>query len=574
MHRLSLWRSKSFSNSRLFVLILPLMLCCLCCSRGAKEQTGKGKDYIVIAIQGDVDSFNPLFAEDVTAGEINDLIFPGLVDSKFDTARGVLDYQPLLAKSWEYRNDNRDIVFHMRTDAKWSDGVSVTARDVQLSYELYGDTLVASVRQSSVEGLLKSKEGRLQIHEAVEVVNDSTVVFHYERPYAGQLFDAGLPIMPAHVYGKLPRQALRENPVNQNPIGSGPFLLKSWKPLQEIILESSPTSVLPCPARLARIIFRVIPDTHTRLAQLRSGEVDLVANVRVEDAIELQKSSQLRVIPTGERVYDALNWNNLDPKEYAETRGRVIRPHPLFGDASVRRALTLATNRKEIVQSYLRAFGCEAIGPVSPLFRWAYNDTLKPLPYDPVAAAALLAECGWRDTDGDGVLDKGGRRFSFVLKITAGDQLRSNIASIVQDELHALKIDVRVEQVERSVFWKDLMQKRYDAWISGFSVPLQMQLDEMWGSDLRQSPFNLVSFRNKRVDEILKGAKRIHKETEYASAWKEFQVILYDEQPCTFLYWLNGLVAINRRVHGTKIGVLGTLHHAWEWHVEPQLATK
>ena len=574
MHRLSLWRSKSFSDSRQLVIVILSLLCCLGCSKGGKEQTGEGKDYVVIAIQGDVDSFNPLFAEDVTAGEINDLIFPGLLDSRFDTTRGVLEYQPLLAKSWEYQNDNRDIVFHLRTDAKWSDGVSVTARDVQLSFELYGDTVVASVRQSSVEGLRRVRGGRPDVHQAVEIVNDSTVAFHFERPYPGQLFDAGLPVLPAHVYSKLPRQGLREDAANQTPIGSGPFLLKSWKPLQEIILESNPTSVLPKPGRLSKIIFRVIPEPHTRLAQLHSGEVDLVANVRVEDAIELEKNSQFRVIQTGERVYDALNWNNLDPEEYAKTRGRVVRPHPLFGDARVRRALTLATNREEIVQSYLRTFGRQALGPISPLFRWAYNDTLNPLRYDPPAAALLLAEAGWRDTNGDGVLDRGGRKFSFVLKITAGDQLRSTIATIVQNDLRALKIDVRIEQVERSVFWKDLMQKRYDAWIAGFSVPLQMQLDEMWGSDLRQSPFNLVSFRNKRVDEILKGAKRIQKETDYAAVWREFQMILHNEQPCTFLYWLNGLVVINRRVQGAEIGVLGTLHHAWEWHVEPRLATK
>jgi peptide/nickel transport system substrate-binding protein len=187
-------------------------------------------------------------------------------------------------------------------------------------------------------------------------------------------------------------------------------------------------------------------------------------------------------------------------------------------------------------------------------------------------AASLLEREGWRDRNGDGVLDKGTKKFSFVLKITAGDQLRSNIAAIVQNELRAMKIDVQIEQVERSVFWKDLMQKKYDAWIAGFSVPLQMQLDEMWGSDLKQSPFNLVSFQNRRVDEILKGAKLVQKETDHAAAWKEFQVILYDEQPCTFLYWMNGLVAVNKRIKGTDIGILGTLHHAWEWDVEAPMA--
>jgi peptide/nickel transport system substrate-binding protein len=556
------------SRPRFLTIILVLLFNFAGCAKKGDDQAGIASSYVVIAIPGDVDSFNPLFAEEVTAGEINDLIFPGLLDSRFDTARGLLEYSPLLARAWEYLEGNRDIVFHMRTDAKWSNGVAVLARDVQFSYELYGDTTVASVRQSFVDGLRKSKTGTIDVHEAVEVLDDSTVVFHFERAYPGQLFDAGLPILPAHVFEQVPKQTLRESPVNQKPIGSGPYMLKSWKPLQEIILESSPTSVLPKPGNVGQLIFRVIPDSRSRLAQLRSGDVDLVANVRLEDAVGLQQDNRLQIIPTGERIYDALNWNNLDPVEYERSGGKAIRPHPLFGDSKVRRALTLAINRQEIVRSYLRSFGREAIGPISPIFRWAYNDTLKPLPYDPLLAASLLESEGWRDRNGDGVLDKGARRFSFVLRITAGDQLRSNIAAIVQNGLRALKIDVQIEQVERSVFWKDLMQKKCDAWIAGFSVPLQMQLDEMWGSDLKQSPFNLVSFRNKRVDEILKGAKHVQRETDHAAAWKEFQVILHSEQPCTFLYWMNGLVAVNKRVQGIDIGALGTLHHAWEWYVE------
>jgi peptide/nickel transport system substrate-binding protein len=560
------------SGLRFLIIFLLLLFSFGSCSKKGEEHAGGARNYVVIAIPGDIDSFNPLFAEDVTAGEINDLIFPGLLDSRFDTARGLLEYSPLLAKAWEYRDGDRDIVFHLRTDARWSDGAPVAARDVQFSYELYGDTAVASVRQSSVEGLRRSKNGVLDIRQAVEVLDDSTVVFHFERPYPGQLFDAGLPILPAHVLEQIPREALRENPYNQKPIGSGPYMLKSWKPLQEIVLESSPTCVLPMPGRIDQLIFRVIPDSRSRLAQLRTGDVDLVANVRLEDAVELQKENRLQVIPTGERIYDALNWNNIDPLEYARSHGRIVRPHPLFGDPQVRRALTLAINRQEIVRSYLRSYGREAVGPISPIFRWAYNDTLKPLPYDPVLAASLLEKEGWRDTNGDGVLDKGAKKFSFVLKITAGDQLRSNIAATVQNELRAVKIEVQIEQVERSVFWKDLMQKKYDAWIAGFSVPLQMQLDEMWGSDLTQSPFNLVSFQNKRVDDILKGAKLVQKETDHAAAWKEFQVILSNEQPCTFLYWMNGLVAVNRRIKDTDIGILGTLHHAWEWDVETPMA--
>src|SRR5262249_46918403 len=230
------------------------------------------------------------------------------------------------------------------------------------------------------------------------------------------------------------------------------------------------------------------------------------------DATDLLKnSSTVDVMKLGERFYDALNWNNIDETEFAKSKGKHIIPHPLFGSARVRRALTMAINRKEIVDSYLEPYGREAIGPVSPLFRWAYNDSLQPLRFDPKGAAALLAEEGWKDSDGDGILDKRGTKFSFVLKIPSGNQIRATIAAIVQNQLRGLKIDVKIEQVERSVFWGDLAEKKFDACIAGFNVPLQMQLDLMWGSDLEKAPLNLVSFRNRRVDEILAGANRVTK---------------------------------------------------------------
>src|SRR5712692_1217338 len=126
-----------------FVLTAVTMLVCANCS-GTRERAARDVQQVVVAIEGDVDSFNPLFAEDVTSGEINDLLFPGLVSSRFNSADGAKEYGPLLASSWEYENGNKDIRFHLRTDASWSDGARITSRDVRLSYSLYGDTAVAS----------------------------------------------------------------------------------------------------------------------------------------------------------------------------------------------------------------------------------------------------------------------------------------------------------------------------------------------------------------------------------------------------------------------------------------------
>ncbi len=553
-----------------FRVIRFLTLACLLafCSCSRKEERSQQQKAVVVAIEGDVDTFNPLFAEDVTAGEINDLLFPGLTGSEFDVATGTLHYLPLLARSWEWSVDRRDITFHLVSGARWSDGTPISSADVKTSYELYGDPEVASVRQSAVSVMRKSPGGK-GVPDAAEAINDSTVVFHFERSYAGQLFDTGLPILPAHIFGKISRKELRSFPGNNTPLSSGPFSFDSWTPMQEIVLRSNNDSRVPAPAKISALVFRVIPDYGARLAQLQSGEVDIVTGIRPEDAVRIGRESEtVAIVSTAGRDYDFLGWNNIDPGAFGSSGGKTTTPHRLFGSAKVRKALTIAIDRKALVDAYLGIHGREAIGGVSPLFRWAYNDTIKPLKFDKNLASQLLSGEGWRDSDGDGIIDKNGVAFRFVLKIAAGNQMRSVIATAIQQQLRDVGVDASIEQVERGTFWQDLMARKYDAWIAGFSVPLQMQLDDLWGSDLEKYPFNLAGYRNARIDKILGSVRALENETDGAALWKEFQAIVHQDQPYTFLFWINNIVGVNKRIHGSSIGVLGTTHRAWEWYTQ------
>jgi peptide/nickel transport system substrate-binding protein len=444
----------------------------------------------------------------------------------------------------------------------------VTARDVQFSYELYGDPDVASVRQASVENLRRTG-GNLDIRRSVEVRDDSTVVFHFARAYPGELFDAGLPVLPAHALEKISRKSLRTDAFNRSPVTSGPFSLERWTPLQEIVLKPDSGSILPYPAKLSKLIFRVIPDYRSRISQLESGDVDLVGGLRPEDASRLaRETKEIEIVSTPGRDYDFLGWNNIETSPVGGPAPPVARPHRLFGSRAVRTALTMAVNREEIVRAYLGDYGRTAFGGVSPLFRWAYDDALAPLPFDPQAAGKLLDREGWKDTGGDGVRVRNNVRFAFVLKVPAGDQLRTVVAAAVQQQLRQVNIEMNIEQVERAAFWQDVTARKYDAFLAGFSVPLQMQLDDLWGSDLGKYPFNLTGFQNARVDSLLAAARDLRSETDGAPLWKEFQKIVHEQQPCTFLYWINSVVAVNRGVRGTHVGVLGTMHNAWEWHVE------
>lgn len=524
---------------------------------------------VVIGIGSDIDTFNPVFAQDVTAGEIGALIFPSLVKAMFDSGSGMLYYIPAFARNWEYVNNGRDIVFHLRTDAVWADSVRMTARDVQFSYEIYGHNEVGSVRRNVLDRLKKDDAGNLDIRRSIEIVNDSTVTFHFERPSPSQLHDAGLPLIPAHIFDTIPQKSIRTHAINRKPVGAGPFALSSWKPGEEISMVSNPLSVLPMPAKLDRLVFRVLPDHGSRFAQLKSGAIDIMTDLSPPEARELAASAlPVDVIVAPARRYQFVGWNNIDGTVYAASEGKNIQPHRLFGSIKTRTAMTMAINRQSIRRVLLEEYGSESIGPVSPMFRFAYNDSIQPLPFDPAAARALLAQDGWVDTDNDGVLEKGKTKFSFVLTIPAGSQFTLELAGIIQKQLRDVNIAAEIQQVEASVFWQKMMEKKFDAFIGGFEVSLRLKMTMFWGSNLRKNPFNLMSYRNRHVDRLLNEAESNGNEIDTAPLWKEFQAILAEDQPCTFLFWENNVIGVNKRIKGVNISILGTTSGAWEWSTE------
>ncbi len=536
---------------------------------GCSERTEPDRqDVVIIGIPGDADTFNPIFATGVTASQIIDLIYPSLVHSDFDLDDGTISYQPSLSKSWEHHNDNKSITFDLRTDAVWEDGTTITAQDVYTTYGLYGNPEVGSVRQDALENFLKNEAGTPDIEQSIEVVNDSTITFHFESAYTGQLFDVGLPILPAHIFETIPKEDLRTHSINRQPVGAGPFKLHSWTPQQSIILESNESSVLPQPAKLSRLIFQIIPDYQSRISQLESGEIDMMDDISVEDAERIEgRDSPVQITPMPERRYYFIGWNNIHTRAFAESEGQTIQPHPLFGNPDVRKALTLAINREEMTNAFFGDYARVAGGPIPPVFRWAYDETLEPHPYDPQRASELLENAGWQ-VDDTGVLHNENNRFSFTMMIPSGDHIRSMMASTIQQQLSEINIEMNIEQVEGAVFLQNLMQKSYDAWIVGFMFPLELQIENLWGSDFNTAHFNFVSFRNERVDEILARTRVLFDPEEAAPLWMEFQRIFHQEQPVTFLCWVSNIVGVHERVKGKTVDIHGLTHRAWEWYTE------
>ncbi|MGE5315484.1 MAG: ABC transporter substrate-binding protein [Acidobacteriota bacterium] len=548
-----------------YVLVVCSLLLLISC--GCSHKKNSSQAAIVVALSGDVDTFNPLYTTDAAAQEIVELMYPSLVRASIDTSSGAIAFSPSLARSYDYQNGGKDILFHLRSDARWSDSTRVTAHDVKFSFLLYGNPEAGSVHQEQTASLASSASGVSGIDRSIDIINDSTVLFHFAEHSPGQLFDAALPIMPAHVYESIPVSELRTHPANKTPLSAGPFVLASWKPMQEIVLRPNPLSVLPAPAEIGSLVFRIIPDMQTQLIQLKNKEVDMVMDVDAADVPQLKESGAVDILSVEGRRYHFIGWNNIDQNAYLRSKGTMIVPHPLFGSAKTRKALTLAVDRAGLLRALLSNYGTIANGPVAPFFRWAYDRSIRPVPYDPKQAMALLAEDGWKDADGDGILEKNGRKFSFELYTPAGSKFWAELAVIVQKQLKDVHVDARLAKAERSVYWQSLLEKKFDAWIAGFEVPMELRLEGFWGSDLQKSPFNIFSYRNPRVDQIVNSAYGMGSTPAAAQSWQEFQRIIDEDQPCTFLFWENRLIAVNRRIGHADINRLSVFGSAYRWSV-------
>jgi peptide/nickel transport system substrate-binding protein len=368
---------------------------------------------------------------------------------------------------------------------------------------------------------------------------------------------------------------LRTNPNNSAPLSACPFRVERWNRQQEVVLARNTKSTLPYPAFLDRAIFRVIPEYTTRITALKAGEIDFLERIQPDDALDMKKSHpEIRIEEMRGRYYDFVGWSNIDNDAFNKSGGKVVKPHPLFGSNKVRRALTMAINRQALLEALLGDYGTPAVTSFSPIFKWALNDTLKPLPYDAGRAMTLLKEEGWEDHNGDGILDKGGKKFAFTIYTNSGNARRIAAAEYIQSDLKKIGIDVKIEKEESNVFFENLNNRRHAAFVSGFGIASEIDPEDIWGSDLKTHPYNAVGFQNKRTDELIQLGRSVIEAEQAAPYWKEFQAIIHEEQPYTYLYWVSNLVAINNRVQKTHVTTFDALYHLYEWQVGTKYAAQ
>jgi len=532
-----------FALARYPVLVAALALVTACSGGDAPagESTSLERAPVdggtaVFSTVSDYDALNGFVSTDFDTSEVlGNVLFMPLVRLDED-----LGYVPHLADSMWMSDDGLALSFRIREGVRWHDGTPVTVDDVIWTYEysIEPDLAYANIQY-------------FQFIDRAERVDDRTVTFHFTEVHSEAPIDfAEWEPMPKHLLEGTPPAEMKNHPFNRNPVGNGPFRFVSWTPNQQAVFEANEEYVFGRP-HLDRFVSRVIPEQTTEVAELLTGGIDLMRAVPPAEMEKVERSDRAKTVTYPTNAYTFLAWNG---------------QNPLFEDPAVRRALTMAIDRQRIIDALLYGYGRVATADVLP-FQWEFDESIEAWPHDPERAKAILAEAGWEDTDGDGTLDRDGRPFSFELGTNQGNDLREDIIVIAQNQLAAIGVDARPRLVEWNTFITNLKARKFEAAVSGWAVDLKFDPTPVMSCKAVDAPYNYTSFCNPRADSLITEALTTLDREEAKPIWDAYQRIIHEEQPYTFLYYLEERLGVSDRLQGLEADARGYLINIGEWWI-------
>lgn len=543
-----------------FIIIL-LAIACLIVSCTKTELNNQ--QTVVIGLDSDIATLNPLYISREAEANISELIYLGLVGYDWDSEKGETVSHPLLAKKIEWNSDSSKVLITLGEDIKWSDGEKVTTEDIVYSFDIYSDPKVQSRFYGIFNNLFLNQDLSIDLKKTFRIIDDFQIEINFRPNVPATTFDFDVPVLPKHLFSKIKREELATSDIGFKPIGCGPYVLSSWERNQSIQLVSNAKSTLVNSKTVKKLIFKVIPDYNSRINQLRKGEIDITENIRPEDMSDLKSENNITTFARRGREYDYFGLSNVG----TSTSNKTQKTNGHFGNKNIRKALSFALNRESVLKEYLLGNGELMTGPIAPIFKSSFNSELIPFQYNLSKAKELLLNEGWSDTDGDGVIEKDGKKFEFTLSIPSGNPLRNYCATIFQNNLKAVGIEVKINTLEPAVFFEKMFNKELDAWIAGWMVPIPLDLKPYWYSDTQIAQANIYGYKNERIDWLLDNLEKKLSKKEHASSLLEFQKIIYDEQPALFLFWIDNIVGYNKRIKNMKINPLGAVQKCWTWEI-------
>jgi peptide/nickel transport system substrate-binding protein len=436
-----------------------------------------------------------------------------------------------------------DVTWKLRPDIAWHDGTPLTSADVKFTVEAINDP---SYNPESTDGFDRIS--------SVDTPDPLTAVVHYKEIYAPYALQFIRGLFPKHVLQG--RDIDRAGDYNRNPLGTGPYRVAEWKSGEYIRLERVPNywrgSQYP---RIKQILFRFVPNTNTRINQLKSGEVHLVAMFPWDKHREVAAIPGITVHRTPGNAYEHVTLNE--------------RRVAAFRDPRVRQALLYAIDRDTLVSAILDGLAPVAHGAIQPV-SWAYTAEVTTYPFDVARAGALLDAAGWRDTNGDGSRDKDGQPLRFTLITQAGFAVRESVAQVLQRQFRDVGVDMAVQLVDGTSISGLWFEGNFDAMLHWWQMPADPELTLFFAAD-RMPPRgrNINYFEDARVTELSYAADRTVDQAARKRLLVEAQQRIAELLPELPLYSVTKLDAVPSTLQGftgnpTNTGVFWNVH-AWEF---------
>jgi peptide/nickel transport system substrate-binding protein len=519
----------------------------------------------------DADKLNPITYQDAGAGYILKHLFMTLLEIDFkslELAPGLAKSRPLLEKD---STGTLRITYELRPEARWDNGQPITAKDVEFSLKV--------IKTPKVDN--QPNKPYYEFIGDMILYPDNPLKFTFVCNNTYLLAEASsgdFPILPSFKYdpqGILAKYSLAQlakggedllndpdlidfaNEFNSEKFqrepafieGCGPYKLSQWLTGQRIVLERKKDwwgdelegNGFRFQAYPQKLIYQTINDQTSALVSLKAGNIDVMRSIKSKDFAELPQSDKF-----------VQNFNSHTQQQLAYTYIGLNIKKPQFSSVKTRQALAHLLDVDKMIKTLKYDQAQRVAGPIHPSKQRDYNNDIKPYPYDVEKARKMLAEDGWKDSNGDGVIDKviNGQKveFSVVFTYNSGNDERKATALLFQEEARKVGINVNVVAQDWSVYLDKQKNHDFDmffgAWIG---TPVPWDPKQIFHTESSNNGSNYVSWGNSKTDALIDSIRYEIDEVKRSVLYKRFQVVLHEDVPYIFLWAPFERIAIHKK---------------------------
>lgn len=437
---------------------------------------------------------------------------------------------PELAQSYRFV-DETTLIFKLRRDVTWSDGVPFTAKDVLFTYETITSPKIFTPYASGFMHILH-----------VKMLDEYTIEVKYKYPYFKALEVWMMEILPEHL---LKHEAdLMTSKFNQAPIGTGAYLLEQFSISKDIVLKANPTYFIHKP-NIDTMVFHYLPDPSSEFLMLKSYQLDSgnLTPLQLERQIDDKFRQHYTVYEDISHSFAYVGFNLTSEK---------------FKDPRVREALSLAIDRQELVDILYFGHGKVCTGPFLP-GTGAFNAEVPAPKPDLAKAKALLKEAGYDEN----------HPFEFELTTSAN---RTIGAQVLQYQLQKAGVVMKLRAVEWQAFLNTVvMPRKFEAVLMAWSMGLKPDAYAIWHSESqRKGGFNFIGYENPEVDRLIKEAEKTVDQEKFDALYQQIFAKIVADNPYLFLVIPNDITVVNKQITPVSSSIIGVSHNLIDW-IKPEI---